>query len=104
MGSLSRAFEQPLLSHLGCQAGTDSLRAGGTPRKSQFLPQHYWGFIGTFSFVPKADLVTPYPSNCGITSHRTLLCAVLPQIQQMADEAATEMDKLLAAKTKELLG
>ncbi|XP_072792585.1 ribosome-recycling factor, mitochondrial isoform X2 [Taeniopygia guttata] len=26
------------------------------------------------------------------------------QIQQMADEAATEMDKLLAAKTKELLG
>jgi len=26
------------------------------------------------------------------------------QIQQMADSAAAEMDKLLAAKTKELLG
>ncbi|POI34968.1 hypothetical protein CIB84_001280 [Bambusicola thoracicus] len=35
---------------------------------------------------------------------KTQTCVVSLQIQQMADSAAAEMDKLLAAKTKELLG
>lgn len=40
-----------------------------------------------------------------ITKMAFVLCPlVLLQIQQMVDDATAEMEKLLAAKTKELLG
>lgn len=102
--SLSRAFEQSLLSWSRCHTGTNSLRAGGNPQEEPIIAPALLGFYWHFQLILKGDLVPPFPLNCGITSHRTLICTVLPQIQQMADEASTEMDKLLAAKTKELLG
>lgn len=58
----------------------------------------------TAGFVSEGDPVTHFPLSYGITWHTTHTCAVLPQIQQMSDDTAAEMDKLLAAKTKELLG
>lgn len=70
------------------------------PGRASYYPSTILGFIR----ISGSDPVTPFPLNSDIASHAAQTCPVLPQIQQMADGAAAEMDKLLAAKTKELLG
>lgn len=74
------------------------------PGRGHYCPSTILGFIKTSGFVSGGDPVTAFPLSAGITWHTAQTCVMLLQIQQMADSAAAEMDKLLAAKTKELLG
>lgn len=61
------------------------------------VPNHWTG-------LQQWSLSSLYKKSLALGKQKTQTCAVLLQIQQMADSAAAEMDKLLAAKTKELLG
>lgn len=46
----------------------------------------------------------PKRSPPGVQPHLSISSCLLSQIQQMADNIAVDIDKQLAAKTKELLG
>lgn len=97
--SVLRVFDLSLFSLCRCNMGWWEPLGRG-----RCCPSTILGFIKTLGFVSGGDPVTAFPLSPGITWRTAQTCVMLLQIQQMADSAAAEMDKLLAAKTKELLG